>query len=238
MFAEAAAPLISLAIWYTVAQTSESGPTPRDVFTYFIIITFVKIITDSWNGIFLAREILNGDVIKNLIRPLHVFWYGLANNLTEKVFKLILPLVALIVSLNVWPNAFSPAIFEWRNILFFLVSLVLAIAVSFNIDLIIGLMAFWLEDAMQIRRYKVMLEQVASGLLIPFSFLPPLALAIFSYLPFRYITSAPTEILLNQTPGTTVWQLIVWQIIWFIGSAGIIAWQWQAGLRRYAVPGQ
>lgn len=236
--AEASVPLISLAIWYTVAQTSSQGPTPTEVFTYYILVMFIKIITEAWVGAFLAGEILNGEIVQDLVRPIAVVWKHLANNLLEKLFKLLLPLPALLLVLMGFPQAFSAAIYNPIHISLFAVSLTLAVALAFVTDMTIGILAFWLEDAFQIRRYKVMLESVASGVLIPFSFMPPLASTLFGFLPFRYIVAAPAEIILGQAEGQNALMLLGLQALWIAGLIAVMRILWLQGLKRYAVPGQ
>ncbi len=238
MFAEAAMPLISLAIWYTVATSSTRGPTPTEVLTYYILVMFVKIMTDSWNGAFLARDILSGEVVKLLVKPMAVVWHGIVNNILEKIFKLLLPIAVFSLALVTFSDAFAPAIYQPVNVLLGLLSLGLAIPLGFMIDEVIGYMAFWLENVFQIRRYKMMLESVASGLLIPFAFMPPLAVSLLGYLPFRYVISAPAEILAGNTVAASPITVIGIQASWVAAMILLARFLWMKGLRRYAVPGQ
>lgn len=239
MLAEAAVPLVSLAIWYAVATSSPAGLAPRDVLTYYVIIIFVKIAVDAWNGFFLAQEILNGEVVTKLIRPFGlVIWYGIVNNITEKIVKLIIPVLFLIGLLGFSPDVFSPIIYQSSRLVLFALSLLLATVLAFLVDFTIGTMAFWLEDVFQIRRYEMLLYSVASGLLIPFAFMPPLAVKILGFLPFRYLISAPAEILLGQPVGITVSSLLAIQAAWIIALAILARILWIKGLQRYAIPGQ
>jgi len=235
---EAAIPLVSLAIWYTVAATSPSGPGQQEVLTYYIFVMFVMIITNAWGGFFLSREILEGEIVQYLTRPVSIFWKYAANNVSEKIIKLLIPLPILLVSLVTFREYFAPAIFQTSHIILFLVSLVVAAFLHFNLDLAFGLLAFWLEDALQIRSYNEMLASIASGIMIPFAFMPPLAQQIFGFLPFRYYISLPIEFLLGQAHGTQVPLLIGYQLAWTIALAILLNILWRKGLRRYAPPGQ
>lgn len=238
MFAEAVTPVVSLAIWYTVAQSSSRGPAPIDVFTYYILVIFIKSFTDAWNGMYMARKILNGNIAPELIRPIPVVWDYIVNNITEKFLKLLLPLPLFGLALFLFPALFSPAIYQPAHYLLFLLSLALAIPLGFLTEHTIGLLAFWLEDVFQIRRYKIMLDEIASGMLIPFSFMPVAAQNILGWLPFRYLISAPAEIMLGQTNHQTVSSLLMGQVGWIVGLVLISTLIWQKGLQRYAVPGQ
>lgn len=236
---EAATPLISLAVWYAVARSTPSFVlSPRDTLTYYVLVMFVLVCTNAWNGYFFAREILNGDLVKYLVRPMGALWHHVVNNLVEKGIKFIIPVPLLLVSMWIWREAFSPAIFEPRHLLLFIPSLLLALGVSFLLDMALGTLAFWFEDANEIRRYKDVFQEVASGVLIPFAAMPEKLQFVLGLLPFRYTLSAPLEVLLGQVEGTRALALLGQQAAW-MAVLGFVLWVlYRAGLKRYAVPGQ
>lgn len=235
MVVENASPLVSLAIWYTIAKTNSHGPTPTETVTYYILMMFIVLITNSWGGFFLSREILSGEIVKYLIRPMSVFPAYVSDNFAEKTIKLIIPIPLLLLAVFAFPQFFSPAIYALNHVAWFIVSLMLAFILNFLIDMNFGVLAFWLEDVMQIRRYNDLLYQATSGILIPFRFLPAWALTVFSFLPFRYIYSTPAEIILGWTNPLT---LITRQIIWIALTLTLLTVLWKRGLQRYAPPGQ
>ncbi|MEX0649625.1 MAG: ABC-2 family transporter protein [Candidatus Andersenbacteria bacterium] len=238
MIAETAIPFLSLAVWYTVALSGQTGPTPQEIVTYYILIAFIKIATDSWGGMFLTYEILDGDIVKDLIRPIWPMWKKIANNINEKTIKLIFPTLIGITVLLLWPNIIDTSLLTTPHLLLAAASLILAIVLAFVLDITLGLIAFWLEDAFQIRRYKFMLEYVASGLIIPFAVMPPIARTLFEFLPFRYVLSFPAELALGQAEGARALEGFGIQLTWTIGLL-ILSWlMWRAGLKRYAVPGR
>src|SRR5687768_14399479 len=86
---EAAVPLISLAIWFAVARQSTTFAfTPNDTIVYYLLIILVRMLTNAWNGYFFSQEILTGELVRFLIRPMSVFWHHITNNITEKLIKL------------------------------------------------------------------------------------------------------------------------------------------------------
>jgi ABC-2 type transport system permease protein len=236
--ADALVPLVALAIWYTVAQAGSPEIPPREIFTYYIFITFVRAVTIAWGGYFLATDILRGDLVKYLIRPLSVFWIHAAENVTVKAFRLALPLPLLLIALWRWPDFFSPAIYEPRHVVLFLVSTLLAAILAFTFDMATATIAFWLEDVVQIRDYQLMLYEISSGTLIPLLFLPPLIQSVFSFLPFQYMLATPVEILLGKITLVAAWEQMGIQVLWIIGSAVALTILWRRGLKVYAVPGQ
>lgn len=237
LIAITATPLLSLAVWYSVAA-SNSALVPRDILTYYIIIMFVRIATSSWRGFQLSQQILNGQIVQYLIRPPAILWEFVTANLTTKIFQLIIP-VPVFLAIAAWkPEYFSPAMYQPNNIIMFIPALLLAALLSFAFDLCLGLLAFWIEDAHEIMSYRFLLTQVASGVIIPFSVMPDWLFTTFSLLPFRYTVSVPAEILLGQATGTVAWQLLGWQFVWATGFFILLRMLYTKGLKIYALPGQ
>lgn len=238
MMTEAVTPLISLAIWYTVAATSTRGLSPQETFTYYILVMFVVTITGAWSGFFTAREILEGEIVKRLIKPVSVFWSFSLQNMGEKIMKLFIPIPLFTFALYLWPNVFSPSIFVGRSWLWFVPSIILAAALAFTLDMAFGVLAFWLEDALQIRNYKDTLEMITSGVLIPLAFMPPAMQQVVNALPFRHIITTPIEILLGRLSTSAILPAIGIQAGWLLASSLILYLLWNHGLKRYAPPGQ
>jgi len=236
--ADALVPIVALTIWYTVSLSSKQGFPPQEILTYYIFAIFVRAITTAWGGYFLAGEILKGEIVKYLVRPLSVFWIHAAENITVKVLRLILPLVVLGLILWLKPHFFWPTVYDPRTIAFFAISTILAAILLFIFDMVSAMLAFWLEDVMQIREYQSMLYEIASGTLIPLAFLPHFAQKLFNFLPFKYTLSTPLEILLGRLSPFEIWQQLGIQLIWITVCTTAITVLWKKGLKIYAVPGQ
>lgn len=236
--AEAMTPLVSLAIWYKVASSSHTAFTPQDALTYYIIIMFIRSFSNAWNGYTLAEQIQKGEIVRYLVRPLSVLWVHVAENITIKIVRLALPLLILAGLLIFYSHLFSPSIFVPGHIALFVISLILASILSFTTDIFFGLLAFWIEEAIQIRFIKDIFMEAASGVLIPFALMPAAARQILSLLPFRYIISAPAELLLGQAANADAGNLFAAQITWLAVTVVAVVYLWRRGLKVYAVPGQ
>ncbi|MEK7556685.1 MAG: ABC-2 family transporter protein [Patescibacteria group bacterium] len=235
---EIVTPLVALAIWYTVSRTSAGPFTPQETITYYILAIFTLSMTNVWNGFFLIQEIQNGKVVQQLIRPIGFFWYHLGRNLTAKIIRLVPQTIAFGIIFAIFASSLSPTVFELRNILFFLATIGAGLTIAFILDMAFAMLAFWIEDAIQIREYKEVISNIASGLLVPIAFMPESLQTIFNWLPFRYIISAPIEIMLGQAPGAEAWKLLGIQVVWIGMCAVLLRALWRKGLKVYVVPGQ
>lgn len=235
---EAIAPLIALAVWITATSQSDGILQPRDTVTYYILSMLIIIATAAWTSYFLTQEILDGTLVKNLIRPISVFWEHIADNIVVKSLRLALPLPVAIAVFWLSPQWFSSSIYDASRITLAILSILLGAAISFVADAILATLAFWIEDAQQIIAYHYLLWTVGSGVLIPYIFLPEVARTALSFLPYRYIVSAPLEILVTQASTSTPFFLISMQLAWLFGLTIILRVLWLKGLKRYAIPGQ
>lgn len=238
ILSEAIVPLIALAIWYRVASSNPSTFSPQDALTYYLLVMFTSISTSAWNGYFLATQILNGELAQYLTRPLSIFWRHIFSNIAEKFLKFLIPLPIFIAVVFIFPQTFSPALYSWKHFGLYIVSLLLAATLAFVLDMNLGSLAFWLEEVHQIRAFRYLLEEVASGVLVPFALMPAAIATALSFLPFRYIISVPVEIMMGRLEGLSALQFIGYQIGWVILFIALLSFLWKRGLRRYAIPGQ
>ncbi len=231
-------PLISLAVWYSVSLSSPKGFSPQEVLVYYIALTLTATITVSWHSFFVSGDILQGGIVKHLIRPVPYMWHIIANNLVEKIIRVIALLAVLVIAIVVFPQLFTLITSEIVNIPLYIASLILAIFMTFTLENMLGFMAFWLEESNEIVRFKFLLESVASGVLIPYAFMSDTIRNTLSILPFRYMFAAPVEILLGQLTGPAITNVLLIQSGWIAVLIVINYVMWVKGLKRYAVPGQ
>lgn len=235
---EAITPLIALAIWFTVAQNQSSALSPQDAITYYVLSMIVITGTNSWVSYFLTDDILTGTLVQSLIRPLSVFWHHAVDNIVTKAIRLILPVLAFTIVAWQWPHLFSPSIYDSSRIALAVLSVILGATIAFLADALLATVAFWIEDSHQIIGYHYLLWTISSGVLIPYTFLPDTLKTVLSFLPYRYIVSAPLEILVTSSATLLPTQLLVIQLAWIAGLGTALYFAWKQGLKRYAIPGQ
>lgn len=230
-------PLISLAIWYTVSTQSTTGPTPQTVFAYYIMIIITTQLTSAWHGFFMSNDILDGKIVKHLIRPFPYFWQPIANNIVEKAVRFPPIFIAMVILILLYPTPVFTDITA-TQITYYILSLILAATMSFFFSTTLGLLAFWLENAHEIMRLRFLFESVASGMMIPYAFMPDTVANILSLLPFRYIFAIPAEIIVGQVQGSAITSALAIQAMWTLVFIGLVTLMWKRGLKRYAIPGQ
>lgn len=230
--------LIPLAVWYTVTSSRSGGTTPKEILTYYVLVTIVTLLTRSWRGFYISEQILTGKAVQYILKPPVYLWEIVTGTVATRIIQSGLPVAVFLFIAIVFPHFFAETIYQSKNILLFIPSLIIAGIIWFMFDVTIGLLAFWLEDVHELFGYNFLIMQLTSGILIPYALLPHTIKTIFSFLPFRYIISAPIELLLGQSSTQDITTLFFGQSAWLIIFAITVYSLWHKGVKQYAVPGQ
>jgi ABC-2 type transport system permease protein len=234
-------PVTSLLVWQAVLASGADLPvTGRYLTAYFVLVAVVEMLTSSWTAFYLAESIRDGSLNQWLIRPTSTHLNGIANNVGEKVIKLVL-LVPFIAALAVLIRLLAPAGHGFEvptaagRWIWFLVSLVLAAAIRFALDVGLGSLAFWFSDVSGFLRATAVIVPILSGAVVPLALLPTAWQWLASVQPFRFILSFPMEVLLGAPSATAT--AFAGQLAWAAGMIIAAALTWRLGLRSYSAIG-
>jgi ABC-2 type transport system permease protein len=225
-------PAITLLVWQGAISLGAQPPvSERFLTTYLVLVSMVGLLTSSWTSSFLATSIRLGGVSSWLVRPCSTHLASLANNVAEKLVKLVLmvPMVGVLALLFRNDIALPGRPLQW---FLFTVSIVLAAGISFCLDVIIGSLTFWLDDIAAIDRLRTLLARTLSGAVIPLVLFPAAVQGFLAVQPFRFMVSFPLEVLLGEPSGGLLLGFAA-QLAWFVGLLGGAAGVWRLGLRSY-----
>lgn len=230
-------PVISLLVWLTVGEQGVGLPYSRSQFvTYFLLVSVVSMLTSTWLGEFVARNIRQGELSPWLLRPVPFSAQYVGNNVGEKLVKvpLLLPLVAL-AALAFRAEFEMPAdLGAW---LLFLLSLPMAAAVSFLLEFLVGSLAFWIQDVDGLVRAKAVIGSFLAGQFIPLALFPDWLSGFLVVQPFRYTLSFPLEILTGAlSRSELVWGFTL-QTAYCFGLWACYRLVWRYGLPAYSAAG-
>ncbi|MHB1475220.1 MAG: ABC transporter permease [Dermatophilaceae bacterium] len=229
-------PVISLLAWQGALAVGATLPvTAEYLVTYFVMVSIVSMLTSSWTTNFLAESIRLGHLSSWLVRPCSTHLNSVANNVAEKLVKLLLliPMVG-VLALLVRGQLGLPT--DPRRWLGFALGIVLAAGITYSLDIIIASLAFWLEDVTGIDRFRGLLARVLSGGIVPLALFPSWMAGPLNIQPFRFMLSFPLEVLLGTDGGPVVVGFAL-QAGWCALFAGLAALVWRRGLRGYQAAG-
>jgi len=144
----------------------------------------------------IGRDVLSGDIVFDLMRPLNfhlmMAFRGLGKSL-NRLLVISLPLIVILLVSDILALPESPA--AWGAFLF---AVLLAYAISFEIQYAIGLMAFFTGYNLNLIWTFDMIMQLASGLILPLHFFPESVARLMMALPFRHVYYTPVQLFAGQ----------------------------------------
>jgi ABC-2 type transport system permease protein len=228
-------PLIMLAAWLSLGQGGPVGSfEPRDFIAYYLAAIFVRQMTGVWIVWDMDYQIRRGEFSTLLLRPLDPIHHWIAVALGSKWLRLLVlvPVLGPAVYLTGARYDLHPL-----TLTAFALALVGAWLLSFLIQYINGLLAFWITQATAVFDLWFGLWSIFSGYLIPLELLPPAVEQLAFWLPFRYQLAVPLEIILGRLHGHDLWLGLLLQWAWIMVGFGLIRFLWRRGLKKYSAVG-
>jgi len=183
----------------------------------------------------IATEIKDGKVAIEMIRPYNYLGMKTMQALGEGIFRLLFFSVpGMIIVALVFPISFSANISTW---MFFFVSLVFSFIVNTQINLLTGIMTFFLFNNSGLIRAKRVVIDLFSGLLLPISFYPLWAQDVMTYLPFQAISYVPSMIFTEGFVGHEITNALLLQTVWVLILLIPIRLLWSLAKKQLIVQG-
>lgn len=190
------------------------GFTLNQILFYYLFVRVVSEIVDSKLSFRINDMTLDGTVSNLIIKPVLIKPFLLFQDLGSVLVDVIIKIFFYI--------GFFLVIFGNLNIRvtyipLFAISMVLSIIIGFNVVLLMGMMAFKIDNAKAlIYTFRRIVLFLAGGVL-PLSFFPSLFQTVLSYLPFKYMVDLPINILLSEIPVASIVDALIIQLIWGFG---------------------
>ncbi|WP_040711973.1 ABC transporter permease [Paenibacillus curdlanolyticus] len=228
-----------IVIFYFWSAVYENTNTITDI-TLGQMITYavLAIIMNNYSagvGALLASQVRTGDVAIELMRPYDVIGKLISIDLGQKVttfFRESLPM--LLVAYLFLGIAFPS---NAQHMVLFLVSALLAILLGSQIDLIIGVLAFYFKYTFGLRMMKGAILALFTGALIPISLFPNWLRFITDVLPFKYMVYVPVSVYMGTLSlSETIVSLLI-QAGWLVGIMVFIRAIWSVALRKVTING-
>lgn len=183
----------------------------------------------------ISNEIRDGSVAIQFIRPYQYVVVKMMQGLGEGLFRLVMFSVpGMAIASLLFPVSLptNPAV--WA---LFLLMLFFSFLINTQINILIGLGAFFFENSEGLMRMKRVAVDLFSGLIIPLSFFPGWAESLLTLLPFQAITYLPATVFTGRTAGAEALAALGIQALWFALLIGPMIWLWIKARDRLFVQG-
>ncbi len=229
-------PLAMLAVWSSMAEEGPiAGYSQADFASYFLLLAVARQMTNAWIAWELDGDIRSGGLAVRLLHPLDPMHDYIAENLADKVVRLILLTPLVILAFLVFPvvrydlNPLTGAMF--------IAALLVAWWIQFVAQYIFGLLSFWVSSSQTLHEIWFAFAMFLGGMLAPLDLFPPTIGVIARYLPFRYMLSFPVEILVGKSSLSEVLYGFGVGVFWLITLVALGRFLWQRGLRQFGAFG-
>jgi ABC-2 type transport system permease protein len=207
----------------------------RDAVTYVWVAQGMLMTIYIWGWYEVALRVQSGDVATDLQRPLDLQAYWLAQDLGRAayhaVFRGIPPFLVGALAFDVLVPR------DPRVWLAFVVSVVLAVVVSFAFRFLFNLAAFWLLDYRGVGMLAITASTFFSGQIVPLAFFPHWLEVLAWGLPFASMVQAPIEVFLGHAEGVELAGLLALQTFWAAALLLLGRVVLAAGLRKLVIQG-
>ena len=188
-----------------------------------------------WGWLEIATRIRSGDIASDLVRPVHPLRAALAFDIGRAAYHSIVRGVPpFVIGALFFPVIVPTQPLVW---LAFLLSVALAVVVSFYFRVLYNVVGFWTTDIRGVMMLGGIVANLFSGFLIPVSFFPDWLAAIARATPFPSIVQTPIDIFVGATAGVAAVNAILVQAMWILVLAVGARVAFAAGVRRLVVQG-
>ncbi|MBQ8905551.1 MAG: ABC-2 family transporter protein [Ruminococcus sp.] len=223
------------AIYASAGAEIVNGMTFSDTLIYLVLATALFNFMEMYIVWEMGRGIQSGKIALDLLKPIeyrkYMFW-SYSGSFVTQFFFTFLPTFLVVAAVT------HGAIQFGFNLLFFVISVVMAVSINYSIDFLVGTICLYTESIWGINIMKQVIVMLLSGATIPIAFFPEPLKTIAYYLPFQSIYNAPLSILLDGNPQPQ--RLLITlgiQLFWCIVMTVISKLFWKVSLRQITVNG-
>jgi ABC-2 type transport system permease protein len=228
--------LVFMALWTTAFAVS--GQAELQGFTRVELVWYLAMtetIALSASRIFeeIGEAVRAGDLAYTLARPLHYPFFQVANSLGHSAPRFVLNLLvaAAVVGLGLRQAAGSLA-----GLAAFLGMALLALTLDACIAVLIGLLAFWLEEITPVFWIYQKLVFTLGGLFLPLDMFPAWLRGVARWLPFPFIAYVPARAFVDFEPRFVL-TAAAGQVAYIAALGLLLALVWRRARRRLVVHG-
>jgi len=203
-----------------------NGMTFTDTMIYLILATSLFNFLEMFVVWDMSRSIQSGKIILDLLKPMKFRTYTFWSYSGSHVVLFVLTFIPTFIVVMIVTNG---AIHIGLNIVWFVISTLMALIINFNIEMLVATVCLYTESTWGINIVKETIVLLLSGASIPLAFFPEGLRTVVEYLPFRAVYDIPLTILLEKN-GSDTWEGLLpmfgLQLIWIavLSIAGILFW--------------
>ncbi len=229
--------LLRVAIFLALYGDREevAGYTVAGIITYTGLTQAVIAYLSMFSWFPLMDSVYTGEIAADLLKPMKLFTFWLAQDLGRAGVNLISRGVLFMAIYAIIFDIYYPtAVTQWAALS---IAIVLSWLVSFSWRFLVNLAAFWTPNAQGVGRFAFILSWFFSGFLTPLAFFPEWVIQLSNLTPFPHMVNTVVEVYLGILTGPALIAALINQALWAILLALIGQLVLRAGVRRLVILG-
>lgn len=223
------------AIFASAGTDVVNGMTFEMTMVYLVLATSLYGVVELYLVWEIGRNIQNGKIVLDLLRPLKYKQYVFWENSGTLAVNFLLTFIPTFVIVGVITNGTIPI---GLNLIYFLVAFVFSIVINYNIDFIVGTICLYTESIWGINIMKQMIVALLSGATIPLAFFPEKFADVVNFLPFKAIYDTPLTLLMTRNPDLQmVASKLGCSLFWMIAISLFSTFFWRVSVKQVTVNG-
>lgn len=210
------------------------------IVTYYLVaITLSALLISHLKDEIMKREIQRGYLSQALLKPYPYYWYMFVFHefpyrLVQGAFGILVIIAIAIFAPTLLSLPLTPFAILWGAI-----SCILGFFICFNLELILGALAFWFYDLKLVYNAYEVVFILLGGMNMPLFLLPDALEKFVSFTPFPSIIYSPTLIVIGRVHELSqVFSLIFAQLFWIAITTVMYIIIWKKGIKIYSASGQ
>ena len=200
---------------------------------WYLAMTETIALSSSRIFVEISTDVKAGNLAYTLARPLGYPWYQVANSLGNSAPRFLLNLLtgALVAGLGMRQVGGS-----LPGVLAFVGMAALALLLDALVAVLIGLLAFWIEEVTPVYWIYQKLLFTVGGMFLPLEMFPGWLRRVSEWLPFQFITYVPARAFVAFEPGFVL-RAVAGQVVYIAITVGLVILVWGRAQRRLVVHG-
>jgi ABC-2 type transport system permease protein len=191
------------------------GYTPAQLVTFVWVAQGLLAVVLLWGPPELADRIRTGEVVADLLRPIHPVTSMLAADLGRAWHAVLTRCVPPVLVGLIFFDAYLPT--RRHTVPLFALSVLFAVVITFCCRYLVNATGYWLLDVRGPMMLWTLGSAVLAGLLFPLRFLPePVLLTLWLCTPLPSLFQAPLDVLVEREPTALQFGMVGLQAAWMI----------------------
>jgi ABC-2 type transport system permease protein len=217
------------------AREQVQGFSVADAVTYTGLAQALLAVLSIFGWYELMNTVHRGEIASDLLRPMDLFLFYLAQDAGRAVVQVLLRAVPILLLYAAFFGLELPrGPWHWLAVVS---SLLLAWLCGFAFRFLVNLSAFWSPDARGIGRLLFTLMMFATGFLMPLRFFPDWLQTALAWTPFPSMLNTVVEVWLGVTPLPDAPRALMVQLIWSLALVALCYVGLARGTKRLVILG-